>query len=120
MFPQFFYGQSSVYDQEKIRIDSFAIELKDYKSAIHYDAEWRKEFLHQSAHDTITDASNQSTTQAITATYLDTDTLKLRLMRLDAKTPFHINYNPALERLIRKYLKERKPPYERLESESES
>ena len=114
LFPQFFYGQSSVYDQEKIRIDSFAIELKDYKSAIHYDAEWRKEFLHQSGHDTITDASNQSTTQAITATYLDTDTLKLRLMRLDAKTPFHINYNPALERLIRKYLKERKPPYERL------
>ncbi len=39
---------------------------------------------------------------------LSTDLLKERLRELDSRTPFHITYNPDLERLIKDYLKNRK------------
>ncbi|MDO6800980.1 LysM peptidoglycan-binding domain-containing protein [Wenyingzhuangia sp. 1_MG-2023] len=38
---------------------------------------------------------------------LSTDTLKYRLERLNEKTPFHIEYNIELERIIKSYLKYR-------------
>lgn len=42
---------------------------------------------------------------------LPTDTLKKRLALLDSKSPFHIEYNPELERLIKSYLKYRRKYY---------
>lgn len=38
---------------------------------------------------------------------LDSDVLKQRLETLNKKTPFHIAYNPALEKIIKSYLKNR-------------
>lgn len=35
---------------------------------------------------------------------LPTDTLKARLAKLDAKTPFHVVYNPSLENVIKSFL----------------
>ncbi|MGY6649227.1 LysM peptidoglycan-binding domain-containing protein [Wenyingzhuangia sp. IMCC45574] len=45
---------------------------------------------------------------------LSTDTLKYRLERLNEKTPFHIEYNKELERVIKSYLKYRKRYYPEL------
>jgi membrane-bound lytic murein transglycosylase D len=45
---------------------------------------------------------------------LPTDTLKSRLERLNAKTPFNIEYNPSLESVIKSYLKNRKKHLETL------
>ena len=45
---------------------------------------------------------------------LSTDTLKARLKKLNQKTPFHIAYNPSLERVIKSYLKTRKKYYPQL------
>ena len=42
---------------------------------------------------------------------LTTEVLKQRLAVIDAKTPFHIAYNPALEKVIKSYLKYRKRYY---------
>jgi membrane-bound lytic murein transglycosylase D len=42
---------------------------------------------------------------------LSTEILKERLAKIDAKTPFHIAYNPALEKVIKSYLKYRKRYY---------
>ena len=39
---------------------------------------------------------------------LPTEVLKSRLAVIDAKTPFHVTYNPDLERLIKTFLKTRK------------
>jgi len=39
---------------------------------------------------------------------LSTEVLKQRLEALDAKTPFDLSYNPSLERLIKRFLKNRK------------
>jgi len=50
---------------------------------------------------------------------LSTDTLKQRLARLDEKSPFHIEYNIELERLIKTYLKYRRKSYPKLMAKSE-
>lgn len=42
---------------------------------------------------------------------LTASVLKERLKKIDAKTPFHIAYNPALEKVIKSYLKYRKKYY---------
>ncbi len=50
---------------------------------------------------------------------LSTELLKERLSRLDEKSPFNIEYNPALENVIKSFLKNRKKSYERLMALSE-
>jgi membrane-bound lytic murein transglycosylase D len=42
---------------------------------------------------------------------LSTEVLKERLLKINAKTPFHIAYNPSLEKVIKSYLKYRKKYY---------
>lgn len=43
-----------------------------------------------------------------------TDVFKERLRLMDEKSPFHIDYNPQLENLVKNFLKNRKRSYERL------
>ena len=50
---------------------------------------------------------------------LPTSLLKERLAKLDAKSPFNIEYNPGLENIIKSFLKNRKKSYERLMAISE-
>ena len=45
---------------------------------------------------------------------LPTEVLKERLARLDQKTPFHIEYNPVLENVIKNFLKNRRASLQRL------
>lgn len=50
---------------------------------------------------------------------LSTDLLKQRLMAMDAKSPFKIEYNEGLENIIKSFLKYRKKSFERLMAISE-
>lgn len=50
---------------------------------------------------------------------LSTDLLKKRLAKLDAKSPFNVEYTPGLENLIKTFLKKRKASFERLMAISE-
>ena len=50
---------------------------------------------------------------------LSTDLLKKRLAKMDAKSPFNIEYNPALENTIKSFLKNRTKAFERLMAVSE-
>ncbi len=50
---------------------------------------------------------------------ISTDTLKARLKVLDEKTPFHIEYNIELERIIKSYLKYRKKYYPKMMARAE-
>jgi membrane-bound lytic murein transglycosylase D len=50
---------------------------------------------------------------------LSTDVLKSRLAKLDAKSPFNVEYTPGLENLIKTFLKKRKTSFERLMAISE-
>lgn len=49
---------------------------------------------------------------------LPTDTLRVRLEKLNAKTPFNVAYNPSLESVIKGYLKHRQNLMKRLLRES--
>ena len=110
------YSQSQISDEVdlKIIIDTTVIELQDYKNAILFDNQWREEFFDDSLYDSITKIVKEDTFENIDFPELSSDTLRARLQELDSKTPFHISYNPALETLIKKHLKQRKVPYERL------
>lgn len=50
---------------------------------------------------------------------LPTELLKARLQEMDEKSPFHIEYNPGLENIIKSFLKNRKRSFERLMAISE-
>ena len=50
---------------------------------------------------------------------LPTEVLKARLQEMDQKSPFHIEYNPGLENIIKSFLKNRKRAFERLMAISE-
>lgn len=50
---------------------------------------------------------------------LSTELLKARLKEMDAKSPFNIQYNPAVENVIKSFLKNRKKSFERLMAISE-
>jgi membrane-bound lytic murein transglycosylase D len=50
---------------------------------------------------------------------LSSDVVKKRLAKLDARSPFQIEYNPALENTIKAFLKNRKKAFERLMAISE-
>ena len=50
---------------------------------------------------------------------LSTEILKKRLAKMDAKSPFNIEYNPALENTIKAFLKNRPKSFERLMAVSE-
>ena len=50
---------------------------------------------------------------------LSTELLKKRLAKMDAKSPFNIEYHPALENTIKAFLKNRPKAFERLMAISE-
>ena len=54
--------------------------------------------------------SNTDTTD-VSNTPLDLDLLKERLVLINETTPFHLAYNPALEKIIKSYLKNRRKYY---------
>ena len=107
-------AQNSEKANQKISVDTTAIELKDYNSAVLFDAAFQAEFFEDAPNDSIKNSINEDLVNTGDFPELNTDTLKSRLEHLDTKTPFHISYNPALETIIRKNLKQRKDLYERM------
>lgn len=65
-------------------------------------------------YDTITYYMKDADKKEVAGVALTADLLKERLKVIDAKTPFHIAYNPALEKVIKSYLKYRKKYYPNL------
>ena len=90
-------------DYDIVLIDSLLMDSK-YKSPLYDTSEYILKNIDKK------DASNVE---------LSTDILKERLQKIDAKTPFHIAYNPALEKVIKSYLKYRKKYYPALMAKAE-
>ena len=82
-------------DYDIALIDSLLMDTK-YKSP-----------LYETATYIIQDAEDKE----VSNVELSTAVLKERLQNINAKTPFHIAYNPALEKVIKSYLKYRKRYY---------
>ncbi|QTD39117.1 LysM peptidoglycan-binding domain-containing protein [Polaribacter batillariae] len=90
-------------DYDIVLIDSLLMESK-YKSP-----------LYETTTYILKDAENKE----VASVELSTEILKERLQKIDAKTPFHLAYNPALEKVIKSYLKYRKKYYPALMAKAE-
>ncbi len=88
--------------------------LKDHPEAAELDQKWLEELYSNSLYDTIYKSVTELTYEPIDYPELSTDTLKARLARLNARTPFNVEYNPSLESVIKRYLKHRRTSIERL------
>jgi len=97
------------------RNDSTQYDLRDYKAAAKFDSLWMKELLQNaSLFDEMYEEVVNLDTMAITEIDLNTDTLKLRLEKLNRKTPFNVAYNPSLESVIKSFLTKRRGLMERM------
>lgn len=95
--------------------DSLGIKnLQDISEAAELDKKWLEELYSNSLFDTIYKSVAELEYEPVDYPELPTDTLKARLERLNARTPFNVEYNPSLESVIKSYLKHRRSTLERL------
>lgn len=76
--------------------------FRDYQKAYAYDSIWLKLQRESDYHD-LTKQISEDETSVVNAV-LPTDTLKHRLALLNERTPFNVEYNPGLERVINTFL----------------
>ena len=98
----------------KILKDSVVFALLDDPGAAQIDSLWQKELFASSLYSNLQDSLLNLDYNDVVYDELPTDTLKMRLAKLNAKTPFNIEYNPLLENVIKSYLKRNKQSLEKL------
>ncbi|WP_299393685.1 lytic transglycosylase domain-containing protein [uncultured Gelidibacter sp.] len=94
-------------------------KIEDLKIASEIDQKWLDELYGNELFDSIYQSVTDLKYDAIDYPELPTDTLKVRLKKLSARTPFNIEYNASLESVIKSYLKHRRHSMERLMALSE-
>ncbi|WP_010179053.1 lytic transglycosylase domain-containing protein [Aquimarina agarilytica] len=104
------------FDLSNVSVKSdFQNGLKDHPSLAQLDKRWKQELFNSSLYDTIYETIiNQDYSNVEFVVNLPTETLKKHLEELNAHTPFNVAYNPALESVIKNYLKNRHQSMERL------
>jgi len=117
--------ENDTIDSEKLALtekDSIAFDDKkliEFAEAKLRDSLWLQEMYSSPLHDAIDSIQyvmNDTSLDSIELKGLSTALLKERLKILDSKTPFHIEYNYSLERVIKSYLKNRKKTFAKLMS----
>jgi membrane-bound lytic murein transglycosylase D len=88
--------------------------LLDNQIAEAFEEKWREELYSNTLFDTIYRDVTGLKYEAVYYPELPTDTLKARLKRLQARTPFNVEYNEELESVIKNFLKNRHQSLERL------
>jgi membrane-bound lytic murein transglycosylase D len=86
----------------------------DYNYAKRVDSLWLKDLYSNDLYDSINHIRKNIKADSIYYPELPKDTLIARLNRLNDRTPFHIEYNPILESVIKRFLKNRQKSIERL------
>lgn len=101
-------------------IDSLTLKkLEDHQEAALFDEKWLEELYSNTLFDTIYASITDIKFEEVDLPELSTDTLKARLTKMSANTPFNIEYNPGLESVIKSYLKNRRSTMQRLMALSE-
>lgn len=90
-------------------------ELTDDSLAVAIDKKWLEELYSNNLFDTIYKTVTELDYKTdVYYPELPTDTLKARLAEINSRTPFNVEYNPGLERIIKSFLKNRRTSLERL------
>ncbi|MGH1384859.1 LysM peptidoglycan-binding domain-containing protein [Kordia sp.] len=114
VLPQLDSTKTAIDGNKPLNKVNESYELLDNKMAAKIDSLWLRELGGEELFDTIHKEISELKYEPVVFQDLPTDTLKARLERLNAKTPFNIEYNPSLESVIRRFLKRHKKSMERL------
>lgn len=104
-------------DFEKLKLKLRSITDNSYAKDI--DSLWLKELYSNDLYDSIQEARLQVKHDTVYYPELSKDTLIARLKRLNDRTPFNVEYNPILESVIKRFLKNRQKSLQRLMALSE-
>ena len=88
-----------------------SLSFKTHIEATVIDSLWLNELIKSPLYDTIQYVIRDDEKLVTELEELPTALLKERLLELDSKTPFHIEYNQNLEQVIKTYLKRRKSSF---------
>lgn len=100
-------------------LDSLKTTFVNHSTSNCIDERWLSELASIELSDNMfSDISNFNADTEVSYE-LSTELLKKRLAKMDAKSPFNIEYNPALENTIKAFLKNRPKAFERLMAISE-
>ena len=91
------------------------MQLEDLPEAAKYDRKWMEELQKNTTlYQEMYSAVQEPDTTLDPLDNFNTDVLKQRLTELNEKTPFNIEYNPALESVIKSFLRGKKDLMERM------
>ncbi|MDW5288980.1 LysM peptidoglycan-binding domain-containing protein [Formosa sp. PL04] len=108
-------GKTYYKHEIKPIIDSLSLKnMEDHAYSAMVDQLWLQELYNNTLYDSIYESVTELTYDEVDYPELNTDTLKKRLEELNAKTPFNVEYNPALESVIKSYLKRRRNSLQKL------
>jgi membrane-bound lytic murein transglycosylase D len=94
-------------------LDSLKKTFNNHETSACIDQRWTKELSDASlSNEMFFDIENMNIDEKVSYD-LDTELLKKRLHKLDVQSPFVIEYNPALENVIKSFLKNRSKSFER-------
>ncbi|MFN7045333.1 MAG: LysM peptidoglycan-binding domain-containing protein [Flavobacterium sp.] len=100
-------------------LDSLKTTFVNHSTSNCIDERWLSELASTELSDNMfSDISNFNADTEVSYE-LSTELLKKRLAKMDAKSPFNIEYHPALENTIKAFLKNRPKAFERLMAISE-
>lgn len=99
--------------------DTLIYNLKDIALARETDSLWLNEVYKSDLFEDLYNSIVNQDFGEVDYDELPTELLKQRLKDLDARTPFHVTYNPSLESVIKYYLKNRRGALERMMGLSE-
>ena len=100
-------------------LDSVKASFMRYESLACIDSLWMKELANQDLFEAMQEDIENINPDDEVDYGLSTPLLKERLKKLDAVSPFHIEYSKGLENIIKSYLKNRPRSFERLMAISE-
>lgn len=104
-------SDGNVEHKVMIQPDDFtkdSLQLKNHKEATLIDSLWLSSLYNSPLYDDFQFVDPDEEIKDTVLNELSTETLKERLAHLNSQSPFHVEYNPSLERIIKHYLKTRK------------
>ena len=100
-------------------LDSLKNTFVNHATSTCIDERWMAELSNtELSENMFSDISNLNIDSEVSYD-LSSEVIKKRLAKMDAKSPFNIEYNPALENTIKSFLKNRTKAFERLMAVSE-
>ncbi len=94
-------------------------ELQEHVEATLIDSLWLQEMYSSPLYDSIRYVMNDAELDSVELKELPTALLKERLAIIDSETPFNVEYNYSLERIIKSYLKNRREGFATLMSRAQ-